>query len=248
MQDSLVGARTTRALENTDLLTTEPINLAGALNREPSRTSSASTGVYERLRLAIVTGELRPNTPLIEVDLAEALKVSRTPVRESLQRLMADGLIVPRRRGWAVREYSQSEIQENYELRAALEGYAAGLAAVRGTEAEISKIAALQAVRDAQVDPSHEFRVNTNRQFHDAIIAAARNARLADEIFRAGQFYFNERIASASTQNDIKANQDDHGKIVRALQSRNTREAEDAMRAHILRTFKAFQRVGGKPG
>src|ERR1700728_2381464 len=80
--------------------------------------------VYERIRLAIVSGDIRPNEPLIENDLAEALGVSRTPIRESLQRLAADDLIVTRKRGWAVKEYTTNEIRENFEIRSGLEGMA----------------------------------------------------------------------------------------------------------------------------
>lgn len=209
------------------------------------RSSGAKADTYERLRIAIVSGEIRPNTPLIEADLAKTLGVSRTPIRESLQRLGADGLIVPRKRGWAVREYAPREIRENYEVRAALEGYAAHLAASRGTDTEISAIAAVQALRDAEVNPCQDFRVKTNRQFHDAIISAAKNARLATEIYRAGQFYFNDRIASLTTEAEYRSNQADHGRIVRALKSRDADEAEKAMRAHIMHAFKAYQRIEG---
>ena len=143
--------------------------------QDDGRTSTTSDEVYEKLRLAIVTGEIRPNAPLIEVDLANALKVSRTPIRESLQRLAADQLVVPRKRGWAVKEYSAQEIQESYEVRAALEGYAARLAATRASDDEIAAITEIQRLRDAETNPTREFRVRTNRQFHDGIIKAARN-------------------------------------------------------------------------
>ena len=89
--------------------------------------------IYSRIRSAILRGELRPNEPLIEADLALSLGVSRTPIREGLQRLATDGLIVARRRGWAVRDHSEAEIRHIYEVRAALEGYAAWLAAERET-------------------------------------------------------------------------------------------------------------------
>src|SRR5207245_7128079 len=85
------------------------------------------TSVFETLRREIVAGELRPNSPRIELDLAERFEVSRTPVRESLQRLATAGLVVPRKRGWAVREFTTEEIRQNAEVRLALEGYAAGL-------------------------------------------------------------------------------------------------------------------------
>ena len=214
--------------------------------QDDGRTSTTSDEVYEKLRLAIVTGEIRPNAPLIEVDLANALKVSRTPIRESLQRLAADQLVVPRKRGWAVKEYSAQEIQESYEVRAALEGYAARLAATRASDGEIAAITGIQRLRDAETNPTREFRVRTNRQFHDGIIKAARNDRLAEAIYRSGRFYFNERIAATTSREDFAANQSDHARIVLALQSRDPAGAEEAMRSHILNTFTAFLRVGGR--
>ena len=214
--------------------------------QDDGRTSTTSDEVYEKLRLAIVTGEIRPNAPLIEVDLANALKVSRTPIRESLQRLAADQLVVPRKRGWAVKEYSAQEIQESYEVRAALEGYAARLAATRASDDEIAAITEIQRLRDAETNPTREFRVRTNRQFHDGIIKAARNDRLAEAIYRSGRFYFNERIAAITSREDFAANQSDHARIVLALQSRDPARAEEAMRSHILNTFTAFLRVGGR--
>jgi len=214
--------------------------------QDDGRTSTTSDEVYEKLRLAIVTGEIRPNAPLIEVDLANALNVSRTPIRESLQRLAADQLVVPRKRGWAVKEYSAQEIQESYEVRAALEGYAARLAATRASDDEIAAITEIQRLRDAETNPTREFRVRTNRQFHDGIIKAARNDRLAEAIYRSGRFYFNERIAAITSREDFAANQSDHARIVLALQSRDPAGAEEAMRSHILNTFTAFLRVGGR--
>ena len=214
--------------------------------QDDGRTSTTSDEVYEKLRLAIVTGEIRPNAPLIELDLANALKVSRTPIRESLQRLAADQLVVPRKRGWAVKEYSAQEIQESYEVRAALEGYAARLAATRASDGEIAAITGIQRLRDAETNPTREFRVRTNRQFHDGIIKAARNDRLAEAIYRSGRFYFNERIAAITSREDFAANQSDHARIVLALQSRDPAGAEEAMRSHILNTFTAFLRVGGR--
>lgn len=221
--------------------------LAETMPRPTNGRATALTvdEVYERLRLAIVTGELRPNEPLIEVDLAEALKVSRTPVRESLQRLGTEGHASPRKRGWAVREYTPAEIEQNFEVRIALEGFAAGLAAVRGSAEEIALIEAVQHERDSAAAPTAEFRATSNRRFHDAIIAAAHNGRLADAIFRAGQFYFNQRIAGLTTEREFKVNQADHGRILKALKERNQSAAEEAMRAHLDFAYKTYRRIMG---
>src|SRR5579864_7454244 len=102
--------------------------------------ATRSDNVYERLREAIVTGRARPNERLIEAELADRLQVSRTPIREGLQRLAAEGLVVTRRRGWVVLEHTSAEIREIYEARAALEGYCARLAAERATEAQLKEI------------------------------------------------------------------------------------------------------------
>lgn len=214
-----------------------------AHQKSERRNEGASVEVYNRLRRAIVEGEVRPNEPLIEADLAKMLNVSRTPIRESLQRLAADQLIMPRKRGWAVREYTAEEIRERSEVRAALEGYAARLAAIRASDAEIKAIAAIQDERDAMDDPTPVSRVESNRRFHDAIIAAARNTRLADDIFRVGQFYFNRHIASLTTADEQKLNQHGHRDIISAIEARDARAAEDAMRAHILHAFSVFQRL-----
>src|SRR5690606_2880955 len=95
---------------------------------------------------------------------------SRTPVREGLQRLSADGLLVRRKRGWAVREFTANEIRENYEVRAALEGLAARFAAERGTDEERRAIMACHEQRRALNMPDSTQRLSTNRDFHEAIL------------------------------------------------------------------------------
>ncbi len=89
---------------------------------------------YERVRTAIVEGEFAPGQRLIEQRIAEQYELSRTPVREAIRRLEAEGLVVSvRHRGAIVREVSLDEVEDLYELRARLESYAAELAAARAT-------------------------------------------------------------------------------------------------------------------
>src|ERR1700712_362898 len=152
--------------------------------------------VYDQLRSEIARGELRPNERLIEADLAQRLSVSRTPIRESIQRLSGDGLVVNRRRAWFVREHSPIEITALYEVREALEGYAARLAAARATPDERRQIVELSrfALGD---DPRHERFVDVNTRFHTAIASAARNASLTSLLAANREFYFNRRISVA---------------------------------------------------
>ena len=94
----------------------------------PSAGSSLGEDVYWQLRSR--PGRAAADQPLAEIEIAERLNVSRTPVRESMQRLAADGLVISRRRV-AVYEHFKQEIEESIEVRLALEGYAARLASQR---------------------------------------------------------------------------------------------------------------------
>ncbi len=205
-----------------------------ALHLERAVSAMRSDDVYERLREAIVTGRARPNERLIEAELAERLQVSRTPVRESLQRLAAEGLVVSRRRGWVVLEHTSTEIREIYEARAALEGYCARLAAERATEAQLKEIASLHRGDPKRIlKSSRQHLVEVNDRFHDAIVAAAQNERLADMIRRNRTFYFTFRIAQLYSDEEADASIAGHLAIVRALLQRDSNRAERAMRAHI---------------
>jgi len=205
-----------------------------ALQLERTVGPTRSDNVYERLREAIVTGRARPNERLIEAELADRLQVSRTPIRESLQRLAAEGLVASRRRGWVVLEHTSAEIREIYETRAALEGYCARLACERATEAQLREIASLHRGDPKRIlKSSRQHLVEVNDRFHDAIIAAAQNGRLADMIRRNRTYYFNFRIAQLYSDEEAKTSIAGHQAIVRALLHRDPNRAEREMRAHI---------------
>lgn len=209
------------------------------LGRTDRRTASApvnrTTEVYEQLRQAIVEGSIRPNERLIESDLAERLGVSRTPVRETMLRLTGDGLIVRQRSGWVVREHSAEEIREVYEVRAALEGFAAGLAASRATDAELEAIEAIhQSYIDSIQGSSRGHLVEHNDAFHEAIIAAARNQLLAEQIHRNGQYYFIHRIAGFLSDDEVHISIAGHEELVRALIARDPVLSEQVARARVF--------------
>ena len=201
--------------------------------------STLSDEVYERLRDEIVRGEIRPNERLVEVDLAERLGVSRTPIRESLKRLSADGLIHGGRHHLVVREHAPSEIREIYESRAALEGYAARLAAERATPTELSAIASFHE-RDVTklVRSPREHIVDVNDGFHDAIIAAAGNHRLLDLIRRNREFYFTYRIARMYTDEEAEGSLKGHTAILDALFAHDGDGAEAATRSHVMQALE----------
>lgn len=191
--------------------------------------------VYEHLRTEIVQGRLRPNTRLVESAVASELQISRTPVREGLQRLASHGYVEMQRRGWVVREHTALEIQEIYETRAALEGYASRLAAGRATEEQLDDIARTHGAEGGRLlRISRQQLIEINDDFHNAIYEASGNRRLIDKIKRNRDFHFNYRIADLYTDEEIERSVRGHRVIMEALRARDGRRAELATRQHIL--------------
>ena len=203
--------------------------------------SSLREAVYQALRDAILHGRYRPNQRLVELELAEELNASRTPVREALQRLGSEGLIVPARRGWAVREFSKPEITEIYEVRLALEGYAARLAAERASDAELDAIGGLVdeqlRAQAADVIP-RELLVRVNDHFHDSIVEASGNARLVENSKRSRTYYFNYRLAALYTDEQAVDSLDEHVAIAAAVRRRAGDKAEALTREHITNALE----------
>jgi DNA-binding GntR family transcriptional regulator len=199
-----------------------------------ARTAPAATdGIYDRVRADIVHGALRPNQRLVEIELAERLGVSRTPIRETLQRLTLEGLVQRTRGGWVVHEHSRDEIRSIYEVRAALDGYAAFLAAARVTESALDALDALYPAGDAALALDPDTQVELNERFHDGVIAAAGNPRLL-HLSRAGrQYYFNHRIARQYDAEETRESIEGHRLILAALAQRDGRAAESRAREHV---------------
>src|SRR5262249_34684896 len=138
---------------------------------------------YLAIRRSILEGGLRPGQRIVEQQLAEALNVSRTPVREALVKLERENLVARIGRGMAVRTYSSDEGRDIYDLRAHLESYAARIACERITDAELIALEKVQEEleRDrSNVSETERVRqlAQTNQRFHAVVIRAARNAPL----------------------------------------------------------------------
>src|SRR4051794_5822227 len=192
-----------------------------------------SGAAYDRVRAGIVHGVLRPNQRLIEVELAAQLGVSRTPVREALQRLLLEGLVRRERGGWAVHEHSPEEIQAIYEVRAALEGYAAFLAAGRASAEEVAALGAIYPPGDAALELGPDEQVELNERFHDGVIAAAANSRLSQLSRASRQYYFNHRIARRYDGEETRRSIDGHRRILAALAQGDGPAAEAHAREHV---------------
>jgi DNA-binding GntR family transcriptional regulator len=188
--------------------------------------------VYHALRRDIVRGVLRPNEPIVEADIADRLQVSRTPVRESMQRLATEHLIVSRRRRWYVYEHSRAEIGEIYEARAALEGYAVRLAAERATSEQVTALR--RELRASATTVTGDTQVDANDRFHDLLIETAGNGRIKALIEGNRHFHFNFRIADSYSADEVAGWHREHDQIVRAIAGRDGPLAESLARGHVL--------------
>ncbi|MDH6519803.1 DNA-binding GntR family transcriptional regulator [Streptomyces sp. SAI-208] len=140
--------------------------------------------VLATLRQEIIAGGLRPGDRLVERELADRFGVSRVPVREAIRALVAEGFVhfeTPRRT--VVRRLTPNDVRELFELREALEVYAAGLAAARATPedlAEVERLLDLAATATEAGDA--ETITDVNSRLHDSIVAMARNSLLVEAL------------------------------------------------------------------
>lgn len=192
-----------------------------------------SDSVYRRLRGDIVDGLILAGAPLIEDEIAERLGVSRTPVRESIQRLAADGLAESRRRRWVVRSYSADEVIEIYGVRAALESYAARLAALHATDERRAVIEACRATMMVENVEVLADRAKANDEFHDLISGASGNSRLLHTLREQRLFHFNARVAAVYTADDLRRSSRQHGELIDAVVHRRAGDAADVAREHV---------------
>lgn len=193
---------------------------------------SQGQAAYRRLLAEIRHGTLAQGARLRETDLADRLGISRTPVREAIRQLEADGLVVHLPRlGAAIRSLDYAEVIELYEMRAVLEGTAARLAARAASEIELAELVALNA--DLAAAPVGLPSQDLNRQFHRTLNEAARNRFLLKSISALQKTLL---ILGPTTLADPARAADavaEHALVLAALQRRDGAAAETAMRAHI---------------
>lgn len=141
----------------------------------------SATLITRRLRDAILNGEYRPGQRLVEAELARSLETSRTPVREALFALQAEGLVeLAPNRGATVRPYEVEDLDEVYRLRALLEGYAAERAATRLSVEQLQELElSMQRIEAYDVGTQLEESIAENLLFHTIILSAADSPRLS---------------------------------------------------------------------
>lgn len=189
------------------------------------------------LRRRIASGELAPGTWLREATVAAELGFSRTPVREALRSLAAEGLVeLVHNRGARVVPWSPADVDETYRLRALLEGEAAGLAARRATAEHVAAMARAQERYERSIEagaPTVE-RAGCNDAFHAAVVTASGSSRLPVLLAVVTSAALVARVIGTYGPDDLRRSVLQHRDVLTAVQKRDEALAVAAMRSHIL--------------
>ena len=200
----------------------------------PIRSISKSTEVFNRLRAAIFAQELLPGTPLREAHIAKQLNVSQVPVREALLKLQDVGLVVRvEDKGTYVTKLSRLDMMNLLEVRAHLEELAFRLASERLTEEVIDELKArLADIATAAKTNDHIVTAEADLKFHHAVWKASGNPLLVKTLDRicvsVYAFIGHQRHVSGEKLAIVS-----HEHLLKALESGNHTEIEDAIREHL---------------
>jgi DNA-binding GntR family transcriptional regulator len=199
--------------------------------------------VAAQLRERIFAGELAPGMFLDEIALAEQMKISRTPLREALKVLTAEGLVRHEpRRGCFVNEVTEQDLDEIFPVIALLEGRCAFEAAQNATDADL---AALQEMHDRLAKHAKAKRINeyyeANYQIHETIIALAGNRWLAGVIADLRKILKLARLQQLHAPGRLEQSLSEHLAVFAAMKARDAEGAEAAMRTHLTRQRGALR-------
>jgi len=201
---------------------------------EPSKPIGYREWAYAQLRESILNGSITPGARISEPGLAEQLGISRTPVREALQRLSQEGLVeLSPNKGARVRALSLQEIREVYEVRALLEAEAARLAAQNATEKELKELDQRLKTLDKLPRGDYLEQMQVDFDFHTALVEASHNRMLA-RVYQDLRASLALVRASMQTHSQHPTTRKQHKQIMQALHKHNAEAAAKAARTHVL--------------
>ncbi len=208
-----------------------PLSIA---SRKPVvRRGSRSEFVYQGLHDSIQQGKLLPGQRVMEVEVAERLKVSRTPVRDAIRRLESEGMLRHEsRRGLVVATLDRQAVMELYVMREVLEGTAARLCARHASDMEVRNLLDL-VEREREMEGDYDALARHNRRFHEAIHCGAHNRYLEKSLCAVNDSMVLLGKPLMLLPHRAQTAAGEHARIVDAIQRRAAEEAEAAARAHV---------------
>jgi DNA-binding GntR family transcriptional regulator len=203
-----------------------------------TRAVTSAERTLAALRALILDGDLRPGTRLGEVELADRLGVSRTPVREALTRLAAEGLVeIAPNRGARVATWTVAELEGVFDLRASLEPQLTGFAVERASSEDVEALDEIAqrmlAVGSPGPEQDLDALVPLNRAFHDRLIALADHPALATALAAAIHPPIVLRNFHTYDEASLRRSLAHHGEIVAAVRAGDAAWARAVMTAHI---------------
>ncbi len=192
--------------------------------------------IFNSLREAIIIGELRPGERLMEVQLAEKMGVSRTPVREAIRKLELEGLVdmIPRK-GAHVAELSIKDIMDVLEVRASLDGLATALAAERITDDELKELKHINGQFTQYIEKENlNGSIKKDAEFHDIIYRASRNDKLITILNNLREQVQRFRVIYLKDYNSPKNLIKEHNDIFEAISLRSIEASRSLAKTHIL--------------
>ncbi|MEX2562663.1 MAG: GntR family transcriptional regulator [Nitriliruptoraceae bacterium] len=201
--------------------------------------SKAVDGAYKAIREAILAGDLVPGSRLPEVELSSRIGVSRTPVREALRRLAAEGMVdfLPNR-GAHVASWTESQLEEIFELRGLLEGHAASRSATRISAEELAQLSrladAMEATAEERSDSASFEIAQLNNEFHQLILGASGSRHLETATLSIVQIALVHQTFARYTPRALERSFAHHRELIDALTAGDADWARSVMQSHIL--------------
>lgn len=196
--------------------------------------------VFKTLRQSIIQGDLKPGERLMEIQLAQKMGVSRTPVREAIRKLELEGLVImTARRGAEVAPITENDLTDVLEVRKALECLAAEIACDRITQEELEELKRLiVAFKDAIMKDNLTEIAKYDVKFHESIYAATRNKRLIQMLNNLREHIYRYRLQYIKDSRKRHTLIEEHTEIVNAIAVHDKETARKIMKTHIERQEK----------
>jgi DNA-binding GntR family transcriptional regulator len=195
-----------------------------------------NTDAYSMILEAIDIGQYRPGDRLVESELADRFGMSRTPIREALQRLETQSLLARDGRSLIVASLDHNQMAELYVVRGELEGLAANLAARHATAEEVRVLREMVAADNKLLnDPAAMARAN--RRFHKQIHLASHNRYLVQQLDLVHRSMALMATTTLAAEGRAEIAQQEHDAIVRAIEAGDGAAAGSALREHISVAF-----------
>lgn len=203
-----------------------------------AETRGGQTDAYQMILSAIDNGVYRPGDRLVESELAERLGVSRTPIREALQRLETQSLLARDGRSLVVASLDHNQMAELYVVRSELEALAARLAARHATEEEV-RLLQQMVTEDRNLVDDPVALARTNRRFHRQVHLASHNRYLVQQLDLLYRSMALMATTSLAAEGRSHTAMDEHAAVVEAIARGDGDAAYDELKGHISRAFEA---------